>query len=193
MPATAPRVAADSSVHAPLAARRQIAGWPSAVPTARATPPTICIEATVTAPRWPGYPARVAPAKAGGAAFPDGRTLAWRRAGAAGDTTPVFDRGASISLALPVSIISAPAPTVTMTAAGTPIVATCKARRRRDEVPGRDAGHGLRGAAASLTDPCQARNSSSGSPRGAAPPARVGAAAPVNPAVPTGPRPARRP
>ena len=189
-------MAADSSVHVPLAALRQIAGWPSAAPTARATPPTICIEATVTAPRWPGYPVRVAPAKAGGAPFSDGRMLALA-AGAAGDagvTAPVFDRGASISLALPVSIISAPAPTVTMTAAGTPIVATCKARRRRDEVPGRDAGHGRRGAAASLTDPCQARNSSSGSPSGAAAPGLGGAAAPVNPAVPTdGLVPARRP
>ena len=131
----------------PFAALRQIAGWPSAAPTARATPPTICIEATLTGPRWPEYPASVAPAKAGGAPFPDGGTLAVAagaagEAGEAGEAAPVFDRGTSISLALPVSIISAPAPTVTMTAAGTPIVAACKARRRRGEVPGRDGDHG---------------------------------------------------
>src|SRR5580658_1702644 len=105
-------------------------------------------------------------------------------AGAAGDTAPVFDRGASISLALPVSISSAPAPTVTMTAAGTPIVATWTARRRRGELPGRDAGHGRRGAAASLTDPCQARNSSSGSLSGSAAARRGGTAEAVNPAAP---------
>ena len=52
-------------------------------------------------------------------------------------------RCASISLARPVSIISAPAPTVTITAAGTPIRATCQERRRRApasrRVPGRGA------------------------------------------------------
>ena len=185
-PATAPRVAADSSVQVPLAARRQIAGWPSAAPTAKAVPPTSWIEATVTAPRWPGYPARVAPAKAGGTAFPDGGRLALA-AGAAGDATPASDRGASISLALPVSISSAPAPTVTMMTAGTPIVATCTARRRRDGLPGRDAGHDRRGAAASLTDPCQARNSSSGSLSGEASPERGGSARPANPSAPTAP------
>ena len=53
-PVTALRLAADSSVQLPFEARRQIAGWPSAVPTARVTPAAAIIEATVTVPRWPG-------------------------------------------------------------------------------------------------------------------------------------------
>ena len=78
-------------------------------------------------------------------------------------------RCASISLARPVSIISAPAPTVTITAAGTPIRATCQARRRRAAPAGRPgAGQVARRAVAWSTDPCHARNSSSGSPRGGA-------------------------
>src|SRR5216683_927945 len=48
---------------------------------------------------------------------------------------PVLDRSASISLARPVSISRAPAPTDTMTRAGTPIRATCHARRRRAAWP----------------------------------------------------------
>src|ERR1700722_10683149 len=82
----------------------------------------------------------------------------------AGDGAPVSARTASISLALPVSIISAPAPTVTMTTTGTPMAAACNARRRRDaDTARRGTDQGPRAAAASLTDPCQARNSSSGS------------------------------
>ena len=83
-----------------------------------------------------------------------------------------------MSLALPVSIISAPAPTVTMTATGTPIAAACNARRRRDaDAARRGTDQGPRAAAASLTDPCQARNSSSGSLSGApADPAGAGRA-----------------
>ena len=64
---------------------------------------------------------------------------------------PVLDRSASISLARPVSISRAPAPTVTMTTAGTPIRATCHARRRRAACAGRAAaraaGAGARGVA----------------------------------------------
>ena len=94
---------------------------------------------------------------------------------AAGDAGPVSARTASMSLALPVSIISAPAPTVTMTTTGTPIAAACNARRRRDaDAARRGTDQGPRAAAASLTDPCQARNSSSGSLNGA-PPAQPGA------------------
>ena len=93
---------------------------------------------------------------------------------AAGDAAPVSARTASMSLALPVSIISAPAPTVTMIATGTPIAAACNARRRRDaDAARRGTDQGLRPAAASLTDPCQARNSSSGSLNGARRPSRA--------------------
>ena len=80
----------------------------------------------------------------------------------------MLDRSASISLARPVSISSAPAPTVTMTAAGTPILATCNPRPRRPAAPGRRADQGARWPTASLTDPCHARKSSSASPSGGA-------------------------
>src|ERR1700722_14462037 len=85
----------------------------------------------------------------------------------AGDGAPVSARTASISLALPVSIISAPAPTVTMTATGTPIACSSTTPRRpHPGPPRRGAYQGQRPPAASLTDPCQARNSSSDSPSG---------------------------
>ena len=53
-PLSAPRVPADSSVQLPFGARCQIAGCPSAVPTARVAAAVAAIEATVTEPRWPG-------------------------------------------------------------------------------------------------------------------------------------------
>ncbi len=95
-------------------------------------------------------------------------------------------RSASMSFARPVSIISAPAPTVTMTAAGTPIFATCRPRPRRPVLrpqrrrprgcqsrcrQPRPAGGGDLGArrpTASSTDPCHARKSSSGPGSGGA-------------------------
>src|SRR5215471_13708399 len=46
-------VAADTRVQVPWA-RRQIAGWPSAVPTASQVPPADASERTVTVPCWPG-------------------------------------------------------------------------------------------------------------------------------------------
>src|SRR6516165_6251349 len=47
-------VAADTRAQAPSAARRQIAGWPSAVPTASQVPPADASERIVTEPCWPG-------------------------------------------------------------------------------------------------------------------------------------------
>src|ERR1700722_16353636 len=89
--------------------------------------PAVHSAVTATAPCSPGYPASVA------------AVVAWpalpRLAGAAEESGPVLARCASISLARPVSIISAPAPTVTITTAGTPIRAACQARRRRAPVP----------------------------------------------------------
>ena len=102
---------AEISVQEPSAARRQMAGWPSAAPTASRMPPAAAIELTVTVPCWPGYPANAA-------GLPPASGVDW------------LPRLASISFVLPVSIISAPAPTVTRTAAGTPTRTTCHARRR---------------------------------------------------------------
>ncbi len=102
-------------------------------------------------------------------------------AAAVGDAVPVSARTASMSLALPVSIISAPAPTVTMIATGTPIAAACNARRRRAPVGLLGTDQDLRAAAASLTDPCQARKSSSGS-LSRVPPVHPGVTAPSAPA-----------
>ena len=135
---------AEISVQEPSAARRQMAGWPSAAPTASRMPPAAAIELTITVPCWPGYPANAA-------GLPPASGADW------------LPRLASISLVLPVSIISAPAPTVTRTAAGTPTRTTCHARRRPAAVI---RGPGAPGAlAAWRTEPCQARYSSSGSPR----------------------------
>src|ERR1700761_1493451 len=112
-------------------------------------PPADHIAATPTVPRSAGYPARVrvvvpAPARAGDA----GPALACPE-----ESGPVLARSASMSLARPVSIISAPAPTVTMTAAGTPILATCHPRLRRAAAPaGRRGVQGVRWSVASLTD-----------------------------------------
>src|SRR5580693_7739458 len=120
-------------------------------------PPAVHIAATPTVPCSAGYPARVRLAVPASARVADA-------VAAPEDTGPVLDRSASISLARPVSISSAPAPTVTMTAAGTPILATCHPRprpRRAGGAGGRRADHGVRRVAASATDPCQARNSSS--------------------------------
>src|ERR1700722_3345451 len=146
---------AESSVQEPSAARRQMAGWPSAAPTASRMPPAAAIELTITVPCWPGYPANAAGlAPASGA-----------------DCADWLPRLASISLVLPVSIISATAPTVTRTAAGTPTRTTCHARRRPAAVIRGPAvvirGPGAPGALGALaawrTEPCQARYSSSGS------------------------------
>src|SRR5580700_4128536 len=120
---------AESSVQEPSAARRQMAGWPSAAPTASRMPPAAAIELTSTVPCWPGYPANAA-------GLPPASGADW------------LPRLASISLVLPVSIITAPAPTVTRTATGTPTRTTCHARRRPAAVhrgPGRLADRTLPG------------------------------------------------
>ena len=131
---------AEISVQEPSAARRQMAGWPSAAPTASRMPPATAIELTVTVPCWPGYPANAA-------GLPLASGLDW------------LPRLASISLVLPVSIMIAPAPTVTRTATGTPTRTTCHARRRPAAVI-----RGPGALAAWRTEPCQARYSSSSSP-----------------------------
>src|SRR6516225_5346902 len=46
--------AADTRVQVPSAVRRQIAGWPSAVPTASQVLPADASERIVTVPCWPG-------------------------------------------------------------------------------------------------------------------------------------------
>src|SRR5579859_504403 len=85
------------------------------------------------------------------------------------ESAPLLARSASISLARPVSIIRAPAPTVTITAAGTPILAACQPRWGRAPAPaGRRAGREASRPAALSTDPCHARKSSSGSASGGA-------------------------
>src|SRR5690348_8874447 len=94
-------------------------------------PPADQSAATPTVPCPPGYPARVSPVTPvpvcpGAVALPPdcpGDTAP--ALGCPEDSVPELARSASISFARPVSIITAPAPTVTMTAAGTPILATC--------------------------------------------------------------------
>src|SRR5215469_12446199 len=56
--------AGDTSAQAPSAPRRQIAGWPSAAPTASCAPSPDEIELTVTVPCCPGYPGNALPVSA---------------------------------------------------------------------------------------------------------------------------------